>query len=63
MFFFNHYFEDRINPTVILLEDLSIYEVNRIFNHVFDCDLDKYQNLMDYSFIDSENRIKYKKYI
>ncbi len=61
--FLQSLFQDRINPTVIILEDLSIYEVNRIFNHVFDCDLDKHQNLMDCNIIDSENETKYQNYI
>ncbi|HWI47321.1 MAG TPA: PAS domain S-box protein [Rummeliibacillus sp.] len=61
--FLQSLFEDKIDPTVILLKDFTIYEVNPIFNNVFDYSLKKNQNLMDSGFIDTENEKKYLQYI
>ncbi|WP_397537928.1 PAS domain S-box protein [Rummeliibacillus pycnus] len=61
--FLQSLFEDKIDPTVILLKDFTIYEVNPIFNNVFDYSLKKNQNLIDSGFIDTENENKYLQYI
>ncbi|MGG0657682.1 PAS domain S-box protein [Rummeliibacillus pycnus] len=57
--FLQSLFEDKIDPTVILLKDFTIFEVNPIFSKVFGFILKKNQNLMESDFINTENEKKY----
>ena len=61
--FLQSLFEDKIDPTVILLKDFTIFEVNPVFSKVFGFILKKNQNLMESDFINTENEKKYLQYI
>lgn len=61
--FLQSLFEDKIDPTIILLEDLSIFDVNSAFNKFFKCKFAKKQAILESDFIKDKDIKRYFQYI
>lgn len=52
-------FEDKINPTVILLKDFTVFDVNLVYKKVFGCPLTEQQEFLKSDFINPDDEKKY----
>lgn len=61
--FLQSLFEDKIDPIVILLKDLTVYDVNPMFCKSFESKIQKQQKLPDSFFSERKDKSKYIQYI
>lgn len=61
--FLQSLFEDKIDPTVILLKDFTVYDLNSMFSKSFESKIQKKHRLPDSFFSDKKDKAKYIQYI